>query len=629
MTALHHGLKRALERPGIDRLIVALSLAMLAFSLDTGLSADDYVQKLIVNGSTNLPSFARAPLDLYSFTNGAQTTALIREGVVSWWEDPEAKMSFFRPVSALTHYMDYKLWPEQAWLMHLHSLAWSALLFAGVLALYRRLLTPPWLCGLAIFLYALDDARGWLVSWVAARNAVIATGLSVWALYFHIRSRERARDGEPRPRGSARWYAFAAAVAFALSVLAGEGAISITAYMFAYAVWLDHGTPRARAQSLIPYGVVVLMWMTAYRSMDYGVSHSGLYFDPLREPRAFFLALLERGPVLLFAQTGGVWSDAFSVMFTFPRLQRTLTAIAALFVIALGYVMWPLVRKDPLVRFGVFGALCSVLPASATFMADRMLTWVAIGACIALARLFAVYMEERYVLLTSAPRAWLLPVLMLWLTFSRIIADPLMLPQRSRGNTIVRGALDRASAGVPSDPSIAHKHVIYINPAGMPLAGFILIERAGEGKPRPLSQLWLATGESEVRVARVDATTLRVRQRGGFLLNPSSRLLRSIERPFTLGSKVRVDAATIEVSDLTSDGRPAEILAHFDQSLEDPSFVWLQWNELGYAPFTPPAVGQSVTLPAVDFVRVVLGDGLRVPVDGRMPAPNDLRWAAQ
>jgi hypothetical protein len=629
VAALLAALKRALERPGVDRLIVALSLAMLAFSLDTGLSADDYVQKLIVNGSPNLPSFARAPLDLYSFTNGAQTTALIREGVVSWWEDPEAKMSFFRPVSALTHYVDYKLWPEQAWLMHLHSLAWSALLFAGILALYRRLLAPPWIAGLAVFLYVLDDARGWLVSWVAARNAVIATALSVWALVLHVRAREGARDGEARPRGGARWLSFWAAVLFALGLLAGEGAISICAYLFAYAVWLDHGTPRARLRSLYPYAAVVLLWMTAYRSLDYGVSHSGLYFDPLREPRAFLGALIERAPVLLFAQTGGVWSDAFSVMFTFPVLQRAVVAVAAVFLVALGYLIWPIVRREPLVRFAVFGALCSVLPASATFVADRMLTWVAIGACIALARLFASYAEGPSALATNRARALLAPALVAWLVFARVIADPLMLPQRSRGNTIVRGALDRASAGVPSDPSITHKHVIYINPAGMPLAGFILIERAGEGKPRPLSQLWLATGETEVRVERVDARTLRVRQRGGFLLNPSSRLLRSLDRPFVRGAHVRVECATIEVSDLTPDGRPAEILARFDQPLEDPSYVWLQWNALGYAPFTPPAQGAHVILPAVDFVRVVLGDGLRVPVDGRMPPPSDLRWAAQ
>ena len=194
---------------------------------------------------------------------------------------------------------------------------------------------------------------------------------------------------------------------------------------------------------------------------------------------------------------------------------------------------------------------------------------------------------------------------------------------------VVRDSLDRAEASVPSDASIAQKHVIYINPAGMPLAGYVLIERAGTGLPRPLSQLWLATGETEVRVGRVDAQTLRVRQRGGFLLNPSSRLLRSTERPFTRGASVQLDGARIEIADLTADGRPAEILAHFDVALEDPSLLWLQWGATGYLPFKPPTIGHAVTLPAADFVRVVLGDDLRFPIDGRMPAPIDGSWAAK
>src|SRR3954468_12557247 len=103
--SLLRGLKRALERPAADRAVVVISLALLAFSLDTGLSADDYVHKLIAQGARTLPGFIRAPLDMFRFTGGGRGTAeLVRQGVLSWWEDPEAKMAFFRPLAALTHY---------------------------------------------------------------------------------------------------------------------------------------------------------------------------------------------------------------------------------------------------------------------------------------------------------------------------------------------------------------------------------------------------------------------------------------------------------------------------------------------------------------------------------------------
>jgi hypothetical protein len=629
--ALYRGLRRVLSRPNADRIIIALAIALLGFSLDTGLSADDYIHKLIATGAKALPAFARDPLDMYRFTGGEQTRALMREGVLSWWEDPEAKLAFFRPLSALTHYVDYTLWPQQAWAMHLHSMLWSLLLYWGLLALYRALIAPPWVCALALFFYALDDGRGWFVSWIAARNAVIATAISIWALYFHHRARgggTRAGQAAP-PDAHARAFAWLAVTAFGLSLLASEGAASIGGYLFAYALLLDRGSQKARIASLMPYLGVTVVWRVIYKALGYGVLHSGLYFDPLHEPRSFLFALIERVPVLLFSQSGGPWSDAFSIMFVFPLIQQIVWTAAIVFVIALGWALWPLIARDKVVQFALIGAVLSLLPASATFMADRMLTWVAIGACIALAQLVATYIETPQALTATPLRALLVPAIVLFVAASKTIIDPLCLPSRARGNLIVRDSLDRAGKAVPKDPSIADKRVVYVNPAGVPLAGFILVERAGSGLPRPRSQVWLATAESEVRVERVDQNTLRVRQRGGFLLSPSSWLLRRPQRPFTLGTRVELDGLTIEVSDLMPDGRPAEILAHFDVPLEDPGLYWLQWGTTGYLPFKPPALHGAVTLPATDFVKVVLGDGMNLPIDGRLPAPVDAHWVTE
>ena len=63
---------------------------------------------------------------------------------------------------------------------------------------------------------------------------------------------------------------------------------------------------------------------------------------------------------------------------------------------------------------------------------------------------------------------------------------------------------------------------------------------------------------------------------------------------------------TVTVTESTPDGRPAEALFRFDVPLEDPSLVWLRWTHDGYSPWTPPAVGESVVLPAFDFRRFVL-----------------------
>jgi hypothetical protein len=55
------------------------------------------------------------------------------------------------------------------------------------------------------------------------------------------------------------------------------------------------------------------------------------------------------------------------------------------------------------------------------------------------------------------------------------------------------------------------------------------------------------------------------------------------------------------VRELTSDGRPAVVEAQFDVALEDASLRWLVWLDGEYRPFVPPAVGQSVTIPAQHY----------------------------
>ena len=147
--------------------------------------------------------------------------------------------------------------------------------------------------------------------------------------------------------------------------------------------------------------------------------------------------------------------------------------------------------------------------------------------------------------------------------------------------------------------------------------------------PRPAGQYWLATGESELLLERIDARTLRVRQRGGFLQSPGSQLLRSPYRPFARGEVVELGGLQIRIVELTPDGRPAAILAQFDRDLEDPSLLWLRWDDLSYVPFTPPKLGESVHVPSVDLTRALLGDILPLPFDGRLPPPPDPAFAPE
>lgn len=87
------------------------------------------------------------------------------------------RLAFFRPLSALTHILDYRLWAKNPVGYHITNiLLWLlVLLAAGSLA--RRLAPTARAATLSFFIFALADARALVIIWVA-RLAHSASGLS-------------------------------------------------------------------------------------------------------------------------------------------------------------------------------------------------------------------------------------------------------------------------------------------------------------------------------------------------------------------------------------------------------------------------------------------------------------------
>ncbi len=595
-------LSRCLAHRRAQSVILVLSLVLMLPSLDTGLAADDYVHQLMLDGSHAIEGFVRAPLDIFRFCGPRLSRLLVRDGVLTFWDDPNTRLSFFRPVSALTHLIDNRLWHDSPWLMHLQSLLWGAVVLLGVRALYRELVADRFIATLGFALYALDDARGWFVSWVAARNAVVATAFSVWALVLH----HRGRTGKSR---HALWLA---PLLLGLGLLAGEGAIAIYGYLIAYTLFLESGRLWPRLVRLWPYALLLVVWRVVYRLLDYGVSGSSLYADPLSDPQAFVMRFLERAPVLLGAQLGGFWSDTWTSLFVFPRARVLIFLVALASIAIVSVLLSPHVKRSPLVRFAVVGGLLGTLPASSAFPADRLLTWIAIGASLALAELLAPSLRAT----PEPPRSlWLArltgPVVFL-LIIANLVMGPLFIPSRARGNAALREILVRADAGVPRDPSITDKTLILLNPPAVPLASYIPITRAALGVPRARTQRLLATGTSELTITRDDPFTLRLRPAGGFLQNPASQLFWNDQRPFTKGEQIALGDELVQITEVTADRRPLEVTVHFQHPLEDASYVWRQWLGTGYVEFIPPAPGKTVVLPSADYLEVMLGRKLSV-----------------
>ena len=63
-----------------------------------------------------------------------------------------------------------------------------------------------------------------------------------------------------------------------------------------------------------------------------------------------------------------------------------------------------------------------------------------------------------------------------------------------------------------------------------------------------------------------------------------------------LGYKVSLSYVTIEITDWTEDGRPAEATFRFHVPLEDRSLRWLQFSAEGFAPFPLPGIGKTASV---------------------------------
>lgn len=565
--------------------IVGVALLLTASSLTGGLSADDFMQAVVLR-DLPIPRAMSGPFDMFRFANGDPRTAraLMDTGQFPWTADPSTRFAFFRPLSAATHILDYAAWPRSPWLMHAQNLAWFALVLVGLAAVYRRFLGPGWIAGLALALYAVDDAHGPTVGWIANRNALIALSLALPVLLLHDRwRRESWRPGA--------WLAPALLVP---ALLAGESAIATGAYLAAYAIHLDPGSGRRRLLSLAPYGVVLLLWRLLYTRLGYGVSGSGLYLDPGQRPLQFLAAVPRRLPLLLLGQLGVPRADLGQTYeFVSPSALAWMVAFAIVVLGLLALAMRRMWRRDPVTRFFATGMLLAGVPICAAFMSDRLLLFVGVGAMGLAAQLIAsaVSFGER---LASA-----------FLVFVHLVIAPPLLMLRSHFIDY-QVWIESADRTIPKTADIASKTVVIVNPPNDLFACYTPAVRAVRGEPGPARLRALASVVTELDVTRVDDRTLRIAPPEGYLAHEPDRMLRSDVTGFPVGSKVEVAGMSVTITRLTPDGRPAEALFRFDIPLEDPSFVWLHWTRKGYAPWVPPPVGESAHLAAHDVRQAVL-----------------------
>ena len=571
-----------------------LGLALTLPSLAGGLAVDDYIHRIGVLGHPRIPSTPFSPFDLFHFTAGDPESQheLMDRLMGLWGIHEDLKIAFMRPLSSLTHWIDYRGWPEQAWLMHLQNLLWYGILIYLVARFYRRVLGPTWVAGLAMLAYAIDDAHGMTVGWIANRNALIAGVFGMLSLLIHLRwRREHWRPG-----------AWLGPTCFAVALTAGESAIGAGAYLLAYAVFLDRSGWRNKCFGLAPYGMVVFLWRIVYSTLGFGVRGTDLYVDPLGEPLIFLAAAAGRLPVYLLGQFGFPPADLWLVVSDPGRRMLTVSGVLAVgMMIAL---IVPLLRRSAEARFMGLGALAAVIPMCATYPFDRHLIFVGVGAMGLVASFIGFVAEAAN---ESVPRGWLFPAQVLagvWLLIHVIVA-PLALPIRVLDPQRMDAFIERAARSLPADETLASQHLVVVNAPEIMSSIYAILRRASRGDVLPDYVRFLSISDNEIRVERQDAVTLKLQWSEGLFVRPLDRFFRGLRHPFKVGDTFDLTGFRARVMRLTHEGRPAAVEYRFSVPLEDPILRWVVWEGKGYQPFELPALGETRVLPPVDLIELL------------------------
>lgn len=571
-------IKQLLADRRMPLIAAVLAVGLTLPSLGSGLFLDDFFIRMVVSQPEGLPMGLPHALDTFCFMDGDQEVikASIDYGSFPWWVNPDVRGCFWRPVTSITHFLDFRLWPERVWLMHLQSVLWygALVLLAGIA--FRRFMGVTPAAGLSALLFAVEDAHSIPAVWLANRNSVLACFFGLLALLLHLGWRKE---------GSA-WKGAAAVAVFMISLLSAEAGIATMAYITAYALVLDEGPLKNRLLSLAPYFAVIVCWRLVWSGLGYGIYNIPLYADPLGAPAEFIRRLFTGLPMLITSQFVIHAAEALEAARQLWPWTWFITLAAAL---ASSALFWPLIRTDRTARFFALGALFALVPACSTLPQSRNLMFVGIGALA----LMAMWLMSLWQTL-SWPRAK--KAVAVFLIAIHLVMAPLTLMAYS--GIIRAGGKLFESFSLPEMGDLRGQDIIVVNhPAPFNMA-YSLGERAMEGKELPARARVLSQVFTPISLTRTATNELRLRTSHG-ITGHFSRIVFTVSEETKAGREVRVDGMTAKVLATDERGIPTEALYTFDKDLEDASMRWLWWTEDSFRPFTLPPIGESVVIPGV------------------------------
>ena len=541
-----------------------LPLVLFLPTLFMGLAVDDYFHQVILRHLLDpLVGDTHPLLDLFAFLpNRPAVIGLMKDwGVLPWWTSPDIHASFLRPVTALSHMLDQLLWPTLPFMQHLHSLAWLVLAGWAARNLFRIAALPPQALALATLFFLVEDAHAMPASWIANRNVLIAFFFGCQAIAGHIQWQ----------RGKARLYR--PVLFLSMSLLSAEAGLCAMGYVLAWSLVYARSWPE-RLRAVLPYALLIIVWRIAYNALGYGAFATGIYNDPIADPFGFFGVVLQRLPVLLLGLLAQLPTEIST------GLSSQMLLVLALCGVVLGLVVYrqfrPLFRGRPEARFWGLGMLFAAVPVCATLPMNRLLFFPGLGFFA----LLGLFLSERE-----------RPTRHLWF----VVHGPVALVLAIAGGFGVASfgaAFDLPPQSIPANIKKPDT-MIYITGAALP-AGYTILKPLSEGRPYPGAIEVLAHGTQDNTVRRVDAHTLAITAKNGWLHLPIERVFRSSQDPIGKQRVFHTPRLKATLVEMTPDGRPKTVHFRFKQPLDNPGYRWMCFYPMRLVECQPPAIGEQV-----------------------------------
>ncbi len=566
--------------PRSNFIIIALGVLVALPSLGAGFFADDLLHIGIVSGklSSILPA---APIDMFRFSSGdpAWVQEMIRKSLFPWWADPHFRGAFFRPLTALTHMLDYRLWAMNPVGYHVTNLLLWLLVLLAAGSLIRRWAPSARAATLSFFIFALADARALVIIWIGNRNALVAVALSFAALV--------AWDSYRRGAGTAK--AILSWLLFGLALLGGEAALGGLALLFGYELLrLPEGKPfrTRRLAATLPFIAGVAAYVVWYKIAGYGTSASGMYIDPSANPGSWLAAAAVRVPTLL---AGLLWGWPVDLWMNGGATQRML--------IIGGFVLFPLslavfsktVRRHRGIAAAAIGGMLALLPVASTFPSARLLLLPGLAGALVI----GAYLDDAWPLRSAGIVRTAFAVL---LGIRHVILAPLMLTASIPALSAAFHQISDEIVNSPWPADLEKRDLVLLDAPTWVSATYLPSYLAHAGRPCPRTTYLLNLTPYPAAVARAGPSTLELRFHCGEMLTTE---FEKVERGSPIEPGTVVDAGLFRATVLESGAvGPKAVRFDFTRNVDDgPLFV--RWADSHYEPVALPPPGGVLELPAL------------------------------